>query len=234
MIGISMLQFALFKNLSPLRNSPVLLTIILFLNLLSIIYVTALDVVYVLIMVLIITLSAQLCCGYDFLPHEKKTLLKVMAGILLLFLSVFILIPFQFVLTNLEDYQIPIKDFFPYLVIYPLLITSSFFVIFYFLIKTKVIVAYIGLFCIVIYFIYSSIPYDIGQIKNFMLENPEKLNFSLSLRSLEILIISFLLFFGYVFMVKKKGIIYFARSIIAIAIILPFSFFNTGGPVVYQ
>ena len=219
-IGISVLQFALLKKLSLLRNSPVLLTIILFLNLLSIIYVTALDI-YVLIMFLIITLSAQLCCGYDFLPHEKKTLLKVMAGILLLVLSVFILIPFKFVLTNPEDYQIPIQDFFPYLVIYPLLITSSFFVIFYFLIKTKVIVAYIGLFCIVIYFIYSSIPYDTGHIKNFMLENPEKLNFSLSLRSLEILIISFLLFFGYFLMVKKKGIIYFSRSIIAIAIILP-------------
>jgi Sulfatase len=73
----------------------------------------------------------------------------------------------------------------------------------------------------VIYFIYSSIPYDIGQIKNFMLENPEKLNFSLSLRLLEILIIAFLLFFGYFFMVKKKGIIHFSRSIIATAIILP-------------
>jgi YidC/Oxa1 family membrane protein insertase len=217
-IGITMLQFALFKKLSLLRNSPVLLTILV-LNLLSIIYVTALDI-YVFIMFLIVTLSAQLCCGYDFLPHETKPLLKVMVGILLLVLSVFILIPFKFVLTNPEDYQIPIKDFVPYLVIYPLLLTSSFFIIFWFLIKTKVIVAYIGLFCIVIYFIYSSIPYDIGQIKDFMLENPEKLNFALSLRSLEILVISFLLFFGYFFMVKKKGIIYFSRSIIAIAVIL--------------
>ena len=223
MIGITILHVVLIQKLSLLRNIPVLLTILL-LNLLSIIYVTD-TIVYATMMLLIIMLSVQLCCGYDFLPHEKKPLLKIMAGILLLFLSVFILTPFRFVLTNPEDYTIPIKDFFSYLTIYTLLIAVSFFVIFYFLIKTKIIVAYIGLFCIVIYFIYSSIPYDIGQIKNFMLENPEKLNFSLSLRVLEILIIAFLFFLGYCFMVKKKGIIHFSRSIIAITIILP-SFFS--------
>jgi YidC/Oxa1 family membrane protein insertase len=202
-----------------LRNIPVLL-IILLLNLWSILYVTTVDF-YLPILFFIIILSAQLCCGYDFLPHEKKTLLEVMAGILLLFLTVSILVPFKFVLTNPDDYQIPIKDFLPYLAIYPVLIASSCFLIFYFLIRTKLTVAYLGLFGIVIYFIYSSIPYDIGQIKNFLLENPEKLNVPLSIRLLELFGIAVVFFFGYFFMVSKKGIIYFSRSIIASAIILP-------------
>ena len=93
------------------------------------------------------------------------------------------------------------------------------------MIKTKIIVAYVGLFCITIYFIYSSIPYDIGQIKDLMLENPEKLNFSLSLRALEILDYSFPLLLWILFYGKKKGIIHFSRSIIVITIILP-SFFS--------
>jgi YidC/Oxa1 family membrane protein insertase len=223
MIGITILHVALIQTLPLLRSIPIILTII-FLNLLSFIYVR--DIIgYGAMMLSITMLSVQLCCDYDFLPHEKKPLLKIMAGILLLFLSVFILTPFRFVLTNPEDYTIPIKDFFPYLTIYTLLIAASLFIIFYFLIKTKIIIAYIGLFCIVIYFIYSSIPYDIGQIKNFRLENPEKLDFSLSLRVLEILIIAFLFFIGYRFMVKKKGIIHFSRPIIVITIILP-AFFS--------
>ena len=218
-IGIAVLHFALSKELSLLRNIPVLIAI-LFLNLLSIVYVTASDT-YLAIMSLIIVLSAQLCCGDDFLPHEKGILLKVMAGILLLVVSVFILMPFKFVLTNPEDYQIPLKDFVPYLVIYPLLIACSLLAMFHFLIKTKVVVAYIAFFSIAVYFIYSSIPYNIGQIKNFLLENPEKLNISLSMRLLEISVIAFVFFFGYVFMVKKKGIVYFSRPIIAGAIVLP-------------
>ena len=81
-------------------------------------------------------------------------------------------------------------------------------------------VAYIGLFCIVIYFVYSSIPHDIGQLKDFMLENPEKLNVSLSLRMAEILILSLVFFFGYSFVVKKNGIIRFSRLIIVITVVL--------------
>ncbi len=219
-IGITLLHLALpNNNLSLLRNIPVLVTI-LFLNVLSLIYVTATDA-YIAVMFLLIALSAQLCYADDFLPQERETLLKLMAGILLLFVSVFILTPFKFVLTNPEDYQIPLKHFVPYLVIYPLLIGSSFLLMFHFLIKTKLMVAYIALFAIASYFIYSSIPYDIGQIKNFLLENPERLNMSLSMKWLEIFIIAFVFFFGYAFMVQRRGIVYFSRSIIATSLVLP-------------
>ncbi len=218
-IGIAILHFALLGKSYLSGNIPVLLTI-LFLNSLSIVYVA--DMIgYAAMMALIVMLSVQLCCGYDFFPHEKKPLIKVMAGILLLFFSVFVLTPFRFVLANPEDYRIPIKDFFPYLTIYTLLLTAFLFVIFYFLIRTKILVAYIGLFCIVIYFVYSSIPHDIGQIKDLMLENPENLNVSLPFRMVEILILSLVFYFGYSLVVKKNGIIRFSRLIIVITIVLP-------------
>ena len=218
-IGITILHFVLLGKSYLSGNIPVLLTI-LFLNSLSLAYVA--DMIgYVAMMALITMLSMQLCCGYDFFPHEKKPLIKIMAGILLLFFSVFVLTPLRFVLANPEDYLIPIKDFFPHLTIYTLLLTASFFVVFYFLIKTKIMVAYIGLFCIVIYFVYSSIPHDIGQIKDLMLENPENLNVSRALRMVEILILSLVFFFGYSLVVRKNAIIRFSRLIIVITIVLP-------------
>jgi hypothetical protein len=218
-IGITILYLAVLPHFSLLPNLPVLLTS-LFLNLWSIGYVADL-IGYTASMLLITIISGQLCCGYDFLPHEKKPLLKIMAGILLLVLSVFILTPLRFVLTTPDEYIIPIKDFLPHLTVYTLLITASLFVIFWFLIKTKMLVAYLGLFFVVIYFVYSSIPFEIGQIKDFMLENPEKLNISFSLRMAETLVIASLFFLGYYFMVKKRGIVRSFRPIVVISIILP-------------